>query len=133
MVVMIKKRTMTRINVGVLPKELSDKHLLAEHREIKRIPNMVASGKAKIEGIPEKFTLGKGHVKFFYNKLAYLYHRYNRLYLECRKRGFDITYYGDAWDFKNKLIQDNYHDYKERPEDRRIILQRINERLSGVK
>ena len=30
---------MTRINCGIPPEELSDKHLLAEHREIKRIPN----------------------------------------------------------------------------------------------
>jgi hypothetical protein len=32
---------MTRINVGVHPSELSTKHLIAEHREIKRIPNNV--------------------------------------------------------------------------------------------
>ena len=32
---------MTRINVGILPKELSNKHLIAEHREIKRIPNCI--------------------------------------------------------------------------------------------
>jgi hypothetical protein len=32
---------MTRINTGIPPKELTDKHLLAEHREIKRIPNCI--------------------------------------------------------------------------------------------
>ena len=30
---------MTRINVGIPPTELTDRHLLAEHREIKRIQN----------------------------------------------------------------------------------------------
>lgn len=121
---------MTRINVGVLPSELSDKHLLAEHREIKRIPNTIKSGKAKIEGIPEKFTLGKGHVKFFYNKLQYLYVRYIALYHECRKRNFNVTYYGEA--FEN-LPKELWNYYSEEPGDREIILQRIKERTNSVK
>ncbi len=133
MVVMKKKKTMTRINVGVLPKELSDKHLLAEHREIKRIPNMVASGKAKIEGIPEKFTLGRGHVKFFYNKLRYLYFRYCEIHKECTKRGFNVTDYSQAFFQEFPNHKQLWKDYKEKPEDREIILQRINERLTGVK
>ena len=60
---------MTRINAGIPPAELTNKHLIAEHREIKRIPNCIAKGKYKMEGIPDKFKLGTGHVKFFYNKL----------------------------------------------------------------
>ena len=35
---------MTRINL-VPPEELCDQHLLAEHRELTRIPNAVAKGK----------------------------------------------------------------------------------------
>ena len=67
---------MTRINSGVDPKELSDKHLIAEHREIKRIPNKVKSGKYDITDQPKFFKMGTGHVKFFYDKLKYLYDRY---------------------------------------------------------
>jgi hypothetical protein len=88
---------MTRINAFIPPAELSDKHLLAEHREIKRIPNMVRSGKAKLEDIPDKFTLGKGHVKFFYNKLKWLQLRYQDLYEEAVFRGFKVTHFGDAF------------------------------------
>ena len=33
---------MTRINVGINPADLTGKHLIAEHREIKRIPNCIA-------------------------------------------------------------------------------------------
>ena len=73
---------MTRINVGIPPIELVNKHLLAEHREIKRIPNCVAKGKYNMDGIPERFKLGKGHVKFFYNKLLYLKKRYIRIIRE---------------------------------------------------
>ena len=60
---------MTRINAGILPKDLTSKHLIAEHREIKRIPNCVGKGKYNMDNIPDKFKLGTGHVKFFYNKL----------------------------------------------------------------
>lgn len=89
---------MTRINVGIPPKRLTDRHLLAEHREIKRIPNAIVSGRAKVAGIPPKFTLGTGHVKFFYDKCSYLLMRYHEIYKECKRRGFNVTYYGDAWD-----------------------------------
>ena len=47
---------MTRINVGIPPEELTDKHLLAEHREIKRIPNCIAKGKYNMDGIPKRFN-----------------------------------------------------------------------------
>ena len=76
---------MTRINVGIPPAELTDKHLLAEHREIKRIPNCIAKGKYNMEGIPDKFKLGKGHVKFFYNKLEYLLLNISPLYSKFDK------------------------------------------------
>ena len=61
---------MTRVNTGISPFELPTKLLLAELREIKRIPNLVKSGKFSLIGQPPEFTLGKGHVKFFYDKLG---------------------------------------------------------------
>lgn len=97
---------MTRINVGVKPCELSDKHLIAEHREIKRIPNCVSKGKYNMNGKPNKFKLGTGHVKFFYDKLLYLKCRYNTLYNECIKRGFNVQYYGKAWDDNPKTSEE---------------------------
>jgi deoxyribonuclease (pyrimidine dimer) len=121
---------MTRINVGVKPCELSDKHLIAEHREIKRIPNCVSKGKYNMNGKPNKFKLGTGHVKFFYDKLLYLKCRYNTLYNECIKRGFNVQYYGNAWDdIPNELM----NDYTPKQEDRNIILKRIHERLNQNK
>ena len=92
---------MTRINCGIPPAELTDKHLIAEHREIKRIPNTVSKyfseGRLNMKGQPEQFKLGTGHVKFFYDKLGYLLLRYEKIYAECRLRGFNVTYYGDVW------------------------------------
>jgi deoxyribonuclease (pyrimidine dimer) len=118
---------MTRINVGVLPQELNNRHLLAEAREIKRIPNCVGKGKFNMDNQPLKFKLGTGHVKFFYDKLGYLKNRYESLYKECVKRGFNVQYYGNAWDnIPNELLG----DYNPTKEDRELILERINERLS---
>lgn len=117
---------MTRINVGIKPKTLTNRHLIAEHREIKRIPNTITSGRAKIVDIPKQFSLGKGHVKFFYNKLGYLKNRYEELYQECLNRGFNVSYYGDAW---NNIPISLMNDYQPTQQDKEIIEQRIKERL----
>ena len=116
---------MTRINVGIPPAELVNQHLIAEHREIKRIPNCVAKGKYNMEGMPDKFKLGTGHVKFFYNKLLYLKNRYISLYDECIKRGFNVQNYISAWD---NVPQELMNDYKVEDNDIKIIKQRIDER-----
>ena len=121
---------MTRINVGIPPAELINQHLIAEHREIKRIPNCIAKGKYNMEGIPDKFKLGTGHVKFFYNKLLYLKKRYISLYNECVKRGFNVQNYISAWD---NVPQKLMNDYKVRANDCRIIRQRINDRKTKTK
>ena len=75
---------MTRINAGIPPKVLTDQHLLAEHREIKRLPAVFAKN-LKPTGIPKQFTLGTGHVKFFLDKGKYTLKRYKLLYAECGK------------------------------------------------
>ena len=121
---------MTRINVGIPPAELVNQHLIAEHREIKRIPNCIVKGKYSMEGIPKRFKLGTGHVKFFYNKLLYLKNRYISLYNECIKRGFNVQNYIGAWD---NVPQELMNDYKVKANDCRIIRQRINERLTKTK
>lgn len=80
---------MTRINL-VPPEELCDQHLLAEHRELTRIPNAVARGKFSLTGQPEDYKLGEGHVRFFFNKLDFLHKRYAALHAECLARGFKV-------------------------------------------
>lgn len=118
---------MTRINVGVSPSELTDKHLIAEHREIKRIPNCIRKGKYSMSGQPLTFKLGAGHVKFFYDKLNYLKRRYLSLYDECIRRGFKVQSYLESFDeIPEKLMG----DYTPTSHDREIILERITERLN---
>ena len=120
---------MTRINCNVPPAELTTRHLIAEHREIKRIPNCVYRGRYNLKNVPKEFTLGKGHVAFFYNKLEYLRKRYEELYAECKKRNFNVTYYGDAW---NNIPKELMNDYIPTERDEQIIRQRIKEKLEGT-
>ena len=119
---------MTRINLGVNPNELTDKHLIAEHREIIRIPNAIKKGKAKLENIPVEFKLGTGHVKFFYDKLLHLKKRYEGLYLEGKKRGFNLTDFREVF---NDLPPELLNDYTPSKHDRQLILDRIAERLAS--
>lgn len=121
---------MTRINCGIPPKELTNKHLLAEHREIKRIPNAVKKGKVDLREIPSNFKLGKGHVKFFYDKLKYLHHRYRDIHDECLRRGFNVTCFEDAF----RGLPDNlYNDYEPSKRDENIVRDRINDKLKMKK
>lgn len=111
---------MTRINTGIDPTELPDKLLLAEHREITRIPNAVRRG-ASMADIPSTFRLGKGHVRFFYDKLEYLGDRYRRLLAECKRRGFNVTDRSSAFDGMTG-------SYVETEHDREIVVARIESR-----
>ena len=117
---------MTRINVAILPSELNTKMLIAEHREIKRIPNCIKKGRYNLKGQPEQFTLGTGHVKFFYDKLSYLKRRYECIYSECVKRGYNVTYYGDCF---KELPPELCNDYRPTLRDRKLLVERIKSKL----
>ena len=121
---------MTRINVGIKPSELIRQHLLAEHREIKRIPNVIKSGRYNMKGQPKEFTLGTGHVKFFYDKLSYLKKRYVSIYDECVSRGYNVTNYMEAFENLPKAMMKDYTSTKR---DRSLLQARIAERLAGMK
>lgn len=120
---------MTRINAGIPPRMLANKHLLAEHREIKRIPNMVYKHGCDISSIPTEFTLGKGHVKFFYNKMHYTYKRYKQLYSECRRRGFKVTNYEDAW-YRIPIGLGYWQEWEPTAEAIALVAERINDKLN---
>lgn len=116
---------MTRINCGIKPELLTKPHLLAEHREIKRIPNNIRKGKYNLNDVPAEFKLGSGHVKFFYDKLLYLKNRYEEIYNVCLNKKLNVTYFGDAWDgCPNHLM----NDYIPSQRDIDIVSERLMER-----
>jgi len=120
----------TRINIGIPVEELCKEHLLAEHREIKRIPNCIKKGRYSMKGQPKEFTLGEGHVKFFYDKLMYLYERYIELYDRCISVGLNVTAYHEAF---YDLPKELFNNYIPTDRDREIVRERIAERIKGMK
>lgn len=118
---------MTRINAGVNPLWLVRQHLLAEHREMVRVPRKVASGTARLDlPIPEKFCLGRGHVRFFYDKLGYLKTRYLSVRDECWRRGYQVTDFATSWDGVPPSLMNDWSPDQTVVE---IITERINQRL----
>lgn len=119
---------MTRINVGIPPRELTGKHLIAEHRELKRVPNVVRKGRCRLDKIPTQFSLGTGHVSFFYDKLGYLLDRYRALYRECIERGYNVQNYEDAWE---GIPENLMNGYTPQPRDISLIRERIADRIAN--
>lgn len=122
-------KKMTRINAGLRPIQLCDSHLFAEYRELKRIPNTISSGRAIVKDLPTQFTLGTGHVKWFYNKLKYLHLRSDELYQELIKRGYNVEDYSSCFINLPKYLYNDWDDSKGKD----ILVERITERLQGMK
>ncbi|MFO7872030.1 MAG: pyrimidine dimer DNA glycosylase/endonuclease V [Candidatus Undinarchaeales archaeon] len=114
---------MVRVNL-ISPEKLADQHLIAEYAEILMLVEYIRSYPS-IENIPDKFTLGKGHMKFFKNKVLYLKKRHEKLKKEMNKRGFKpgktVSLKGIK---KNKL-----KDWKPKERDLKIIRKRLIKRI----
>lgn len=123
---------MTRINANIDPKNLIDQHLLAEYREMVRIPNAVNKDYAKaisaIETAPKSFKLGTGHVVFHYDKLKYLHKRFKAIKAELTKRNIQNNMEDDMF---HNLPQDLYNDV-DLTYANPIVMERIVERISGM-
>jgi deoxyribonuclease (pyrimidine dimer) len=123
---------MTRINI-INVEDLTDQHLIAEYREIFMIgPALQRSLNSKNwdpESIPKEYCLGKGHVKFFYNKGQYLHKRYLLLISEMKKRGMNPD---SSRVFKFGVFTKNnlYKNWKSKEKDELIIKKRIKERIN---
>lgn len=78
---------MARVNVGIQPQLLSDQHLIAESVEITMITGNLRKNGYQIKSpIPEIFSLGKGHINFFKDKLLYLSLRLDEVNRELTRR-----------------------------------------------
>src|SRR3546814_19293963 len=124
---------MTRINC-VPVHELSGPHLVAEYRELPRV--FALAQKAAARGSftqPQAYTLGKGHVLFFYTRLGYLARRHLELIEEMKRRGYKPTFSGmRREDFLN--VPDAYwSDWEPTDEAIRTNRIRIQERSRNKK
>lgn len=107
---------MTRINVDD-PATFADQHLMAECRELPRVFGLaLAALERAISDVaranpdmhpdrvralaidrvrascPPAYTLGAGHVRFFYSRTGYLSRRQSAIIAECLRRGFNLTH-----------------------------------------
>ncbi len=110
---------MVRINL-INPEKLADQHLIAEYDEILMLLGYVKKY-PKLGEVPDKYTLGKGHILFFKNKLKYLKKRHSLLKKEMKKRGFNAKITINLKQFDKKLI----HDWKPSKESIEIIKKRL--------
>jgi len=123
---------MTRINL-VEPELLTDKHLLAEYKEITRPFNKVLkrikNGTMGDVVIPDRYCLGKGHETFFFNKLMWLYWRYTDLFGELVARGFNVDYakFEEIKRSFDTQLSDTIYwkDYKPTPEEVYLNMARL--------
>jgi deoxyribonuclease (pyrimidine dimer) len=123
---------MTRINL-VDPSELSREHLIAEYKEIMRLPNNLKKSLSRkkpfeMKEIPEQYVLGTGHVKFFYDKMKFIQCRFECLLLEMKQRGY-VTNFSDSSIFVPNDLR-FYNDYRPDPKAIELNRSRITERLN---
>lgn len=128
---------MTRINV-IPPKELCRQHLIAEYRELPRVFTLAANAFSRGESPkdprnPLKYTLGKGHVRFFYNKLTFLDKRFNELVSEMISRNYTTNFTSSFLENNNLFTADWLCDYVPTEEAIKINRDRIEQRLSTMK
>lgn len=117
---------MARINSGVPPQLLSDQHLVAESVEITMIVGSLRLNKYEVKGeIPKRYTLGKGHINFFKDKLLYLQKRLNEVNSEMLRRGFKPGTKLDLDEFPDKYK----NDWTPNLEDTLQLRYRIADRL----
>lgn len=116
-----------RCNTGINPVHLADQHLIAEYRELPMVIGSLRYNDWRIKTpIPNKLSLGKGHLNFWKDKLLYLRHRHNYIKKEMIVRGFKC----DALTIDLSYIDSIFcHDWKPEYEDSKILRNRIIEKF----
>jgi deoxyribonuclease (pyrimidine dimer) len=115
---------MVRINL-INPCKLTDQHLVAEYDEMLMLMVYVRKHQS-LEGIPERYCLGKGHMKFFKDKVLYLKKRHELLKKEMRKRGFAARKTLNIKGINKKLME----DWSPNPKDLQVIKKRLKQKIS---
>lgn len=127
---------MTRLNI--VPVETpTQQHLVAAYRELPRVFGLVERAiqrgeKPNDKRNPTEYTLGKGHVRMFYNKLGFLADYQKQLVAEMLKRNYKpqhVECLRKQWE--GKIPECWWGNYEVTEEALRINQARINARLKG--
>lgn len=128
---------MTRINIIPVEK-ISNKQLMAEYHESIRVFGYVLKSKSIPSDIPSHYCLGKGHVKFFFNKIPYLLNRYKEINKELTNRGYKLNNETFTKNLeKGKLALQKYPEIQRNnwvPSHEEMVINqaRIDERLERI-
>jgi len=127
---------MTRINANINPADLIDQHLIAEYREIIRIPNTILKkGFNSNREYPKEFRLGPGHVLYFYDKIKFLHIRFLNIKTEMDRRNIvnniDDIMFIDMYENYPNLYNDINNS--ELDNGNRIIMKRIIDSMISMK
>lgn len=114
---------MVRVNL-INPKHLADQHLIAEYVEILMLIQNIKKYNS-LEDIPLKYCLGKGHMKFFRDKVNYLVKRHELIKKEMKKRGFNVNKKIDLQGLKKQHLG----NWKASERDMKIIKKRLLEKI----
>jgi deoxyribonuclease (pyrimidine dimer) len=114
---------MVRVNL-IDPKALSDQHLIAEYDEILMLVGYVRRYPS-LDDLPKRYALGKGHIRFFKDKLLYLSYRHARIKDEMARRGFVCRKSVDLEGFDDAHL----NDWRPLEDDLEIIKDRIIAKL----
>lgn len=85
------------------------------------------------EGQSANYVLGKGHVRFFYDKLLWLSWRHIYLVNEMVKRGYDPQFFENLRVTFRDIPTEWWNDWEPDTRARLINRERIHDRLNGVK
>lgn len=125
---------MTRVNI-IPVSELTNRHLMAEYREITMVPAALKRSMNSKKGldkskISKKYILNTGHVYHFYDKGLFLYKRYNELKIELKKRNYNLdnSRLFPLSDFPKEFQNDWEYSEEEMNINRERIEQRIKEK-----
>ena len=122
---------MTRINI-IPCKLLLDQHLIAEKKEINQLIGQINKSLQSKNwhinnNIPNNFTLGTGHCKFFYNKIKYLDNRFKLIDEEISKR-YNKEYNSKFYNILNNN-KELYNDFIPNKKDQLIIIERLKSKI----
>jgi len=114
---------MVRINI-ISPSKLSDQHLIAEYNEILKLLGHTKKHPG-ISSQPASYCLGRGHINFFKDKLAYLKQRHKKIRKEMKRRSFRANKEISLKGFNRSLKK----GWKPKKKDFETIKPRLRERL----
>lgn len=119
---------MTRINC-IPVNELSGPHLVTEYRELPRVFRLAekAASRGKLLQ-PDAYTLGKGHLLFFYTRLGYLAKRHAELIQEMKRRDYKPSFAGIERDQFPGIPDSFWNNWSPTEEALQLNRQRIQER-----